>query len=72
MFFGDDDIVVDRPYQASMKCVSFTGNIYVVKRDEFLELFKTRNETWRHQFNLNKAKETRENKAVQNYAKVQV
>jgi len=70
MLFGDDDIVVDRPYHASLKCVSLTGNIYVIKRDEFLEIFKTKNETVRHQLNLKKAKETREYKAVLNFAKL--
>ncbi len=52
LVFGDDDILTNRPYKASLKCVTNDSLVYLLQRDEFLRIFRTENETWNVQFEL--------------------
>jgi len=46
LVFGDDDILINRPYKASLKCVRNDSVVYLLDRDEYLRIFRTENETW--------------------------
>ena len=46
LVFGDDDIITNRPYKATLKCFSNTGQLFLIKEDEFLRIFKTEGDSW--------------------------
>ena len=70
LVFGDDDILTNRPYKASLKCVTNDSLVYLLQRDEFLRIFRTENETWNVQFELSQKREIADLKMLQNYEKI--
>ena len=50
LIFGDDDILAKRPYKASLVCSSQSGSVYILKREDFMKVFRTENESWKVQF----------------------
>jgi len=48
--FGDDDVLSDRPYKATLKCTSLEGSLYVFHKEDFLRIFKSENESWHVEF----------------------
>lgn len=70
LVFGDDDILTNRPYKASLKCVRNDSIIYLLQRDEFLRIFRTENETWNVQFSLSQKREIADLQMLNNYERI--
>jgi CRP-like cAMP-binding protein len=47
LVFGDDDVLAKRNYKATFKCVTQSATIYVIKKEEFLRVFRTENDSWK-------------------------
>lgn len=58
--FGDDDILADRCYRGTLKCMSAEGKVYCLPRDQFLGIFKSDNEGFRRQFRQAQIQEIKE------------
>ena len=67
LVFGDDDVLSNRPYKASLKCVQNGSLLYILQRDEFLRVFRTENETWSVQFGLAQKREVSDFKMIKNF-----
>ena len=52
LVFGDDDVLTKRCYKATLRCYRQHGVIYKLKRDEYLRIFRTENDSWKVQFLL--------------------
>ena len=70
LVFGDDDILTNRPYKASLKCVKNDSFVYLQYRDEFLRIFRTENETWNVQFSLAQKREIADLNMLTNYERI--
>jgi CRP-like cAMP-binding protein len=70
LVFGDDDILTNRPYKASLKCVRNDSVVFLLQRDEFLRIFRTENETWNLQFGLSQKKEIADLQMTQNFERI--
>lgn len=45
-FIGEFDILYDRPYKCSCKCIR-TADVFCMKAEEFVRRLKPNKETWR-------------------------
>lgn len=50
LVFGNDDVLADRKYRATLTCISQKGSVMILNREEFLRIFRTENESWKVQF----------------------
>lgn len=50
--FGHDDVINDRPYTTSVKCVSNNGRLYVISAHEFYFKMKKDDFCWRKLNNI--------------------
>ena len=50
LVYGDDDVLAKRNYKATLKCTTQQAIIYVIKKEEFLRVFRTENDSWKVQF----------------------
>ena len=45
--FGEDDVIMDRPYQSSLICSENDSEAYSMPRSEFFRTFKQNVDNWR-------------------------
>ena len=70
LVFGNDDVLADRKYRATLTCISLKGTIMILNKEEFLRIFRTENESWKVQFSQAKEREKSELNTLLNYEKV--
>lgn len=46
--FGDDDIINERNYKATMTCTKNDSFLYVISRADFLRFFGKNSEAWKN------------------------
>ena len=55
--FGEEDVLVERPYTTSVTCMSNTGSCYAMKSSEFFRKLKGNEESWKAIKRYSKTKE---------------
>ena len=60
--FGEEDVMVERNYTCSVKCISKFADVFCMKYDEFLRKFKGNKESWKVFAENAKEKEDKLNK----------
>lgn len=55
--FGDEDVILDLPYRATLKCTTNGSMLYLIPRLEFQRLFKTSNEAWKKICSISKERQ---------------
>ena len=70
LVFGDDDCIAGRGFSSSLKCLSQTGSLIVMKAEEYLKCFKQQSDAWKTQFDIAKSKESAQNLQLTNFRKV--
>ena len=45
--FGQEDVLGDRNYTTSVKCITNTGSLYWIKNSEFLNKLQKDDRTWK-------------------------
>lgn len=48
--YGESDVVLNRNYTTTLRCIENNSEAYVMPREEFLRLFKTNEEAWKVMF----------------------
>ena len=43
---GHEDMINDRKYTTSVRCISYEGTVYALKSEEFLERMRVLDKTW--------------------------
>jgi hypothetical protein len=61
------DVVLYKNYTSTLKCIESNSEAYLMKRKDFLRLFKTNEEAWRLMFIHAKQNEIRTLKACNNF-----
>jgi hypothetical protein len=54
--FGDDDVIQDRQYKASLKCTQNDSFVYTIVKVDFLRFFKKNGEAWTSMWSLSQLK----------------
>lgn len=54
--FGDDDVIKDRQYKASLVCTKNDSFVYVIVKVDFLRFFKKNGEAWTSMWSLSQLK----------------
>jgi hypothetical protein len=54
--FGDDDMIQERPYKATLTCIKNYSFVYVMMKADFFRIFKNPSESWRSLVSLSKQK----------------
>jgi hypothetical protein len=70
LVFGNDDVLADRKYRATLTCISLKGSIMILNKEEFLRIFRIENESWKVQFSQAKEREKSELHSLINFEKV--
>jgi hypothetical protein len=68
--FGEDDIINDRPYKATLTCTQNESFVYMVKKSEFFRFFKSCNEGWSALNKISQKKELHKNVIQTNFKMV--
>ena len=45
--FGEEDVMAERNYTSSVRCISKTAEVFCMKFDEFMRKFKGNKESWK-------------------------
>jgi CRP-like cAMP-binding protein len=45
--FGEEDIIENRPYSLTVKCISTQADVFCIKEDEFIRRLKANKESWK-------------------------
>jgi CRP-like cAMP-binding protein len=45
--FGDDDIILKRNYTNTFRCIKNDSQVYFIRREDFLRIFKSHKEAWK-------------------------
>ena len=45
--FGEEDVINERAYTTSVKCITATGSVYCIKSEEFFQRLGRDEKTWR-------------------------
>ena len=49
--FGEDDIVLKRPYSNTLRCLERDSEAYIMPKDDFIRLFRGNENAWKIMFN---------------------
>jgi CRP-like cAMP-binding protein len=44
--FGEEDVMAQRDYSCSVRCISKVAEVFCMKHDEFLRKFKGNKDSW--------------------------
>ena len=48
--YGESDVVLNKKYTTTLRCIQNDSEAFVMPREEFLRLFKTNEEAWKVMF----------------------
>lgn len=68
--FGDDDIIADRPYKASLISKQNDSYLYQIPRADFLRIFRVYGDAWTNLCKLSQKKENQNVEMQQNFYSV--
>ena len=68
--FGDDDVVLNRRYTATLKCIQQGSEAYIITRADFLRMFNRNEEAWKVMFEASILKEKQLFERTNNFVSV--